>query len=137
MEKLIALAESLAVALYDANAIDATAPTSDAFGSISEALQKVLVHIVGSKDEAERVYGFMIETQEPLRNCLIAGYDVTQRSFSDSWKVTNPEGVTIGRVYLDYREGYSPEPNAMLALPSEKTMTAAVFALVQHYRANR
>ena len=137
MEKLIALAESLTTALYEANAIEATAPQSDAFGSIAEALQKVLVHIVGSKEEADRVWSYMMETNEPVRNCLIMGYDVTARGMSDSWKVTNPEGVTIGRVYLDMREGYSPEPRVDRVLPSQKSMAAAIFTLVQDYRANR
>jgi hypothetical protein len=136
MEKLIALAESLAVALWEANANDETAPQSDAFGSIADALVKVLAHIVGSPEEAQRVYDYMIETNESLRACLVAGYDFTPR-FSNSWTVTNRDGATIGRIYLNAAGAYSPEPRIDRVLPTRYSMGAALFELVQDYRLNR
>lgn len=137
MEKLIKFAESLTAALWEANANEETAPQSDAFGDIANALVKVLAHIVGSKEEAERVYGFLMETNEPIRNCLIAGYDVTARGLSDSWKVTNADGETVGRVYLDAYHRYSPERAIDRVLPLQDSMAAAILTLVQDYRHNR
>lgn len=137
-EKLIALAESLNVARYDANAIEETAPQSDAYGSISLALKQVLDHIVGSKLEAERVYGFLVETDEPIRRCLVAGYELTQRTNSNSWKVTDSEnGRTVGRIYLDSYARYSPERAIDRVLPIRPTLDDALFTLVQDYRHNR
>jgi hypothetical protein len=136
-EKLIELAESLNVARYDANAIPEVASQDDAYGDIAEALKKVLRRIVGTREEAERVYGFIVESDEPVRNCLVAGYDVTQRGWSDSWKVTNQDGETVGRVYLETYGRYSPEPSVNRVLPMQDSMAAAIFALVQNYRHNR
>lgn len=137
MEKLIALAESLDKLRMDANDIPETAPQGDAYGDIAEALKKVLVHIVGSKEEAERVYDFLSETNEPIRNALIMGYDVTSRGLSDSWKVTNSDGETVGRVYLDAYHRYSPERAIDRVLPLQDSMAAAILTLVQDYRHNR
>ena len=137
MDKLIELAETLNAARYDANAIETTAPQADAYGDVSEALKKVLSHIVGSREEAEKVYEYLIETDEPIRNCLIMGYETTQRGMSDSWKVVNKDGETVGRVYLDGYHRYSPEPDALHALPPQKTMAGAILALAQNYRTKK
>lgn len=136
MEKLIALAEALDAARRVANELEETAPQADAYGDIAEAIKKVLFHIVGSKEEAERVYDFLIETDEPIRDCLVAGYDVTARGISDSYKITNRDGETIGRVYLDLSR-YSPERAVDRVLPLQDSMAAAIFTLVQDYRLNR
>jgi hypothetical protein len=134
MDKLIELAESLNVARYAANDIKATAPQSDAYGSIAEALVKVLVHIVGGEEEAQRVYEFLIETDEPIRRCLVAGYGVEARSIGNSWKVTDPDGETIGRIYLNGYGRYSPERAIDRVIAIQPTLDAAVFALVQDFR---
>jgi hypothetical protein len=136
-EKLIALAESLNVARYDANAIPEVAPQDDAYGDIAEALKKVLRRIVGTRAEAERVYDLLIDSDEPVRNCLIMGYETVQRGMSDSWKVVNQDGETVGRVYLDAYHRYSPEPSVDRVLPLQQSMAAAIFALAQHDRHNR
>jgi hypothetical protein len=134
MDKLIELAESLNAARYDANAIEATAPTADAYGSISEALKKVLAHIVGV--DAQEVYEYMIDNGEGVRYNLTMGYDVVPSYRSNAWKVVR-DGETIGRIYLDKAGFYSPERAIDRVLAEVQTLDAAKFAIVQSYRADK
>jgi hypothetical protein len=134
MHLLITLAEKLDAARKLANEIEATAPTADVYGDVSSALTKTLAHIVGSREEAERVHSYIIETGESVRWCLVAGYDVTARPIGNSWKVTDPEGETIGRIYLNRGGSYSPERAINRILPSQYSLDAAVFEIVQDFR---
>ena len=69
-EELLALAEALDKARMAANAIEATAPQSDAYGDIETALATVLAHIVGSRSAAGDVIRLLAENGDSLTTTL-------------------------------------------------------------------